>query len=138
VETEVELDSGQSFVIAGLLDRQTTESFSKVPGIGSLPVLGKLFQSKSVTRNHTELLILITPEVVRPIPAGQPLPGVEGREVRPSFDVNSTVRQPGLDKTGPVPVHPPLDSVPIEKFLEPPKKIPPVSPVPAAIPGSGS
>ena len=69
VQTEVEFESGQSFVIAGLLDNQTTESFSKVPGLGDIPLLGKLFQSKSLSRNHTELLVIITPEIVRPIPA---------------------------------------------------------------------
>ena len=74
MQTEVELESGQSFVIAGLLDNQATESLSKVPGIGSIPVLGKLFQSKAITRNNSELMVMITPEIVRPIPAGQKLP----------------------------------------------------------------
>src|SRR5207248_6265857 len=71
VQTEVELESGQSFVIAGLLDNQTRDSFSKVPGIGNIPVLGKLLQSKITTRNNSELLVIITPELVRPMPAGQ-------------------------------------------------------------------
>jgi pilus assembly protein CpaC len=115
VQTEVELESGQSFVIAGLLDRQTTESLSRIPGIAYIPVLGKLFQSKTVNRANSELLILITPEIVRPIPAGQPLPEVEGRE---------STRQPGLPKTGPVPVHPPSDQIPIET-LNTPRKAPP-------------
>ena len=56
VETELELESGQSFVIAGLLDKQTTDSFSRIPGLGSIPILGKLFQSKSVSRNNSELM----------------------------------------------------------------------------------
>ena len=74
VQTEVELESGQSFVIAGLLDNQTTEVLSKIPGIASIPVLGKLFQSRTMSRNNSELLVLITPELVRPIPAGQKAP----------------------------------------------------------------
>ena len=76
VQTEVELESGQSFVIAGLLDRETTETLSKVPGLASIPVLGKLFQSQARSRHNTELLVLITPEIVKPIPAGQPLPTI--------------------------------------------------------------
>ena len=67
VQTEVELDSGQSFVIAGLLDSHTTENLSKIPGISNIPLLGKLFQSRSVTRNNSELLVIVTPEIVRPI-----------------------------------------------------------------------
>ena len=46
VQTEVELESGQSFVIAGLLDNQTTENLYKIPGLGNIPLLGKLFQSQ--------------------------------------------------------------------------------------------
>ncbi len=134
VQTEVELESGQSFVIAGLLDKQTTDSLLKVPGIGSLPVLGKLFQSKAVSHNHSELLVMITPEIVRPIPEGQPLPDIDNRELRPSVDRNSSVRQPGMDKTGPVPVRPSSDSLPVETLTAPPKKTPPA---PAA-PNSGS
>ena len=122
VQTEVELESGQSFVIAGLLDRETTENFSKIPGIGSLPVLGKLFQNKSTNRTHSELLVLITPEIVRPIPAGKPVPDVGGREFVPRFDVGTSLRQPGLDKTGPVPLTFTPDSIPIE-LLAPPKKV---------------
>jgi pilus assembly protein CpaC len=136
VQTEVELESGQSFVIAGLLDKQTTDSFSKIPGIGSLPVLGKLFQSKSVARSNSELLILITPEIVRPIPAGQPLPDIDNRELRGSAGANSSVRQPGIDKTGPVPVHAPPVSLPIETLTAPQKK---TQPAPVAPPsGTGN
>lgn len=122
VQTEVELESGQSFAIAGLLDRQTTENLSKIPGIGDLPLLGKLFQSKSINHSNTELLILITPEIVRPIPAGQPLPDIAGREPIRSFGSSTPVRQPGINQTGPVPVHPPSDSLPIEVLTPPPKK----------------
>ena len=74
VSTDVELESGQSFVIAGLLDNQTTENLSKVPGISAIPVLGKLFQTKVASKSNSELLVIITPEVVRPIPVGQPTP----------------------------------------------------------------
>ena len=73
MQTEVELESGQSFVIAGLMDNRMTETISKIPGLASIPLLGKLFTSKAISRNNSELLVIVTPEVVRPIPAGQPL-----------------------------------------------------------------
>ena len=76
VQTQVELESGQSFVIAGLLDNTITESLNKIPGIGDIPLLGKLFQSRARTRNNSELMVLVTPELVRPIPAGAALPDV--------------------------------------------------------------
>lgn len=117
VQTEVELDSGQSFVIAGLLNNQTTENFSKVPGIGDIPILGKLFQSKSVTKNHTELLVIITPEIVRPVPADKPVPNLTFSV--PQLSPGSVpLYQPGIDQTGPVPVTPPADSMPMEVLIK--------------------
>ncbi len=74
VQTEVELASGQSFAIAGLLDNRLTETLNKIPGLGDIPLLGKIFQSKSESRSRSELLVLVTPEVVDPIPAGTPGP----------------------------------------------------------------
>ena len=66
-ETEVELKDGQSFGIAGLLDRRTTIQMSKIPGIGDIPILGELFKSKSVNLQNTELLVLVTPVIVDPV-----------------------------------------------------------------------
>lgn len=74
VKTEVELANGQSFVIGGLLDNTETETFEKIPFIGDIPILGKLFQSMQRTKNNTELIIIVTPVIVPPIPAGQPIP----------------------------------------------------------------
>jgi pilus assembly protein CpaC len=74
VNTEVELKDGQSFVIGGMLDNSETESFQKIPFLGDIPILGKLFQSMTRTKNNTELMVIVTPEVVAPIPAGQDLP----------------------------------------------------------------
>jgi pilus assembly protein CpaC len=74
VSTEVELEDGQSFAIAGLLDNRVTQSFSKIPGLGDIPVLGKLFQSRQVNKNNTELIVLVTPEIVRGIHSGQSIP----------------------------------------------------------------
>jgi len=66
-ETEVELRSGQSFGIAGLLDKRTTALLSKMPGIGDIPILGQLFRSKSITQTNSELLVLVTPVIVDPV-----------------------------------------------------------------------
>ncbi|MDR3700269.1 MAG: pilus assembly protein N-terminal domain-containing protein [Candidatus Sulfopaludibacter sp.] len=132
VQTEVELESGQSFVIAGLLDTQTTETLSKIPGIGDIPVLGKLFQSKSISRNNSELLVLITPEIVRPIPAGEQPPGLEFKTPFLPFLGPGEPRQPGMQTTGPVPVHPPSESLPFEQLLQMQRPLPPGASTPPA------
>jgi pilus assembly protein CpaC len=74
VNSEVELSEGQSFAIGGLLDQRETKSFQKIPFIGDVPILGKLFQSISTNKTNTELIVIVTPEIVNPIPAGAPLP----------------------------------------------------------------
>ncbi len=76
VETQVELGNGQSFVIGGLLDDRLNETIDKIPGLGDIPLLGKLFQSKARTRNHSELLVIVTPEIVRPIEPGEAPPDI--------------------------------------------------------------
>jgi len=65
-DTTVELASGQSFAIGGLLQSNTTDIVSQVPGIGSIPVLGKLFSSSNYQNNKTELVIMVTPYLVEP------------------------------------------------------------------------
>jgi pilus assembly protein CpaC len=69
-ETTVELGSGQSFVIAGLLQNNLTTNVSRYPGLGSIPVIGALFRSQSFRRNQSELIIIVTPYIVRPVTAG--------------------------------------------------------------------
>ncbi len=71
VESEMDLSDGQSFAIAGLVDDRVTKILSKVPGIGDIPVLGQLFRSTSFSKSKTELLILVTPRVVKPLSPGQ-------------------------------------------------------------------
>ncbi|MEZ5691079.1 MAG: type II and III secretion system protein family protein [Rickettsiales bacterium] len=63
----VELGSGQTFVLAGLLRNDTSNNLSKVPGVGDIPVLGALFRSQRFQSSQTELVILVTPYIVRPI-----------------------------------------------------------------------
>jgi pilus assembly protein CpaC len=64
-ESEMDLRDGQSFAIAGLLDNRVTELLERIPGIGSIPILGKLFQSRSITKSKNELLIVVTPRIVQ-------------------------------------------------------------------------
>jgi pilus assembly protein CpaC len=66
-QATVELGSGQTFVLAGLLRNDTTNNISKFPGAGDLPILGALFRSQSFQNNQTELVILVTPYVVHPV-----------------------------------------------------------------------
>ena len=68
-ETTVELGSGQTFAIAGLLQNNVTHDVSKVPGLGDIPVLGGLFRSDRFQRDESELVIIVTPYLVRPITA---------------------------------------------------------------------
>ena len=64
-ETEVELRDGQTFAVAGLLDNTVTETMSKIPGLGDIPILGLLFRSQAYQKNQTELVVMITPHIVR-------------------------------------------------------------------------
>jgi pilus assembly protein CpaC len=66
VETTVELASGQSFAIGGLLQDNMTDSVSRLPGLGNLPVLGKLFSSQDYENKRSELVVIVTAYVVRP------------------------------------------------------------------------
>ena len=65
-QTQVELYSGQAFAISGLLREDNTRNLRKVPGVGDVPVLGGLFRSKSFRKGQTELLIVVSPVIVRP------------------------------------------------------------------------
>jgi pilus assembly protein CpaC len=77
VESDMSLTDGQSFAIAGLMDNRVTEQMQKIPGIGDIPILGKLFTSKSLNRSKNELVIVVTPHVVHPIVPGQPTPNLK-------------------------------------------------------------
>jgi pilus assembly protein CpaC len=65
-ETEFELQDGQSFVIAGLLDNRVTSITSKIPGIGDIPILGDLFRSKNLQKSNSELMVLCTVHRISP------------------------------------------------------------------------
>lgn len=70
-ETSVELGSGQSMMIGGLLSNKASNTIQKMPGAGDLPVLGALFKSTSFTKGETELVIVITPYLVKPVNDGE-------------------------------------------------------------------
>ena len=65
-ETEFELQDGQSFVIAGLMDNRVTDIYNKIPGLGDIPILGNFFRSKSALKSHSELMVLCTVRRVSP------------------------------------------------------------------------
>jgi pilus assembly protein CpaC len=64
-ETEVELQNGQTFAIAGLMNNTVNSTMQKIPGIGDIPILGWLFRSRAYQKNQTELVVMITPTIVR-------------------------------------------------------------------------
>ena len=66
-QTSVDLKSGQSFMIAGLLQSQNDTATQRIPGLGRVPVLGALFSSKAYQRRETDLVIIITPFLVKPM-----------------------------------------------------------------------
>lgn len=71
-ETEIELRSGQSFAMSGLLDHRTIENLSSMPGLSGIPIVGKLFTSRSYTHSVVELVVLVTATVVDPLTVSAP------------------------------------------------------------------
>jgi pilus assembly protein CpaC len=69
-ETTVELGSGQSFMIAGLMSANAQNTLDKAPGVGDVPILGNLFRSRQFRKGETELVIIVTPYLVKPVDAG--------------------------------------------------------------------
>ena len=63
-ETELELNDNQTFAVAGLMNNNVTSTLQKIPGIGDIPILGALFKSKAAQKNQTELVVMITPQIV--------------------------------------------------------------------------
>jgi pilus assembly protein CpaC len=100
-ETDIELAEGQTFVVAGLLDNRETESYSKIPGLGDLPILGTLFKSREIRQNRTELVMLVTPETTRPLNPGEaaPLPVFPGKFLVP---INPAAKGPSVAPATPV------------------------------------
>ncbi|MGH7087023.1 MAG: type II and III secretion system protein family protein, partial [Acetobacteraceae bacterium] len=78
-DTTVELGSGESFALAGLLQNTSTQTISKVPGLGDLPVIGALFRSNQFQHGESELVVIVTPYLVKPVETrlADPLTGFE-------------------------------------------------------------
>ena len=95
-KTGVELRDGQSFALAGLLDNNETRSISKIPGLGDIPILGNLFKSSSFQKNETELMFIITADLVKPVNSDE-LPQMKGID--------------GLRNGSPLGVEPPGDGL---------------------------
>jgi len=97
LETTVELSSGQSFAIGGLLQSNTSDLLAMLPGLGQLPILGKLFSNKNYQNNKTELVVIVTPYLVQPTDPGRLLQPIDS-VTRPSNDIEfSLQRILGLD-----------------------------------------
>jgi pilus assembly protein CpaC len=99
-DTTVELASGQSFAIGGLLQTNTTDIISQVPGLGSIPILGKLFSSTNYQNNKTELVIIVTPYLVEPTDPAKlrtPLDAL----MSPSSDIEYSFRRESGDASTP-------------------------------------
>src|SRR4029078_7564917 len=84
--TSVELRDGQSFAIAGLLDNISQNDTDAIPVLSSLPIIGPLFKNKSKRQEQTELMVLITPRLVRPLDPDEvpPLPTNSDQFLKPS------------------------------------------------------
>jgi pilus assembly protein CpaC len=83
-ETEFELQDGQSFVIAGLMDNRVTDIYNKIPGLGDIPILGNFFRSRSLQKSNSELMVLCT--VHRISPSSEPAAGP--KDPKPFLDTN--------------------------------------------------
>ncbi len=118
VQTEIELDEGQSFAIGGLLDNRTTQLLSRLPGLGDIPLFGKLFRSREVKKTNTELIVLVTPEIVHPIPKGAPLPDLKypAPFLEPNTS-NTPPRTPAIDVTA-LPAKPAPPAIPVEQLIK--------------------
>ncbi len=117
VNTEVELGDGETFVIGGLLDNNETESFEKIPFLGDIPILGKFFQSKSTNRTNTELIVLVTPEMVAPLAAGVATPSLKYPAKFLPQNSNIPMTTPDAKTAANTPGAAPA-SIPVEKMIE--------------------
>ena len=70
-ETEVVLRDGESFAIAGLIDNRVVQTLNRISGLGDIPILGYFFRSRSTRKSTDELLVVITPRFVKPVPASE-------------------------------------------------------------------
>ena len=89
-ETEFEVQDGQSFVIAGLIDNRVTDIYNKIPGLGDIPILGNFFRSKSAQRSKSELMVLCTVKRISPNTESPVLP----KDPQPFMDKDKFDKRP--------------------------------------------
>jgi pilus assembly protein CpaC len=120
-ETEIELRNGQTFAIAGLLNNQMQSTMQKIPGIGDIPILGYLFRSRVANKEQTELVVMITPEILSPDSTGVTntlprtpdtfMPPVTERQAKPPLPPAFTpAARSQADATAPAPAVAPKDA----------------------------
>jgi pilus assembly protein CpaC len=117
VNTEVELKDGESFIIGGLLDNEESQTFEKIPFLGDIPILGKFFTSMTRTKSNTELIVIVTPELVAPIPAGQALPQLKYSVAFMPPNSNIPMNTPDAKTAENTPKTAPT-SIPVEALIE--------------------
>ena len=104
-ETTVELGSGQSFMIAGLMSNSAQNALEKAPGLGDIPILGNLFRSRSFRKGETELVIIVTPYLVKPVDAKDiklPTDGFRSAsELQQLIGYRESTGQSGVQRPGP-------------------------------------
>lgn len=107
-ETTVELGSGQSFMIAGLMSNNAQQTINKAPGVGDVPILGNLFRSRSFQKGETELVIVVTPYLVKPVSDGDirlPTDGFRAAsEIEQILGYREHAGQSGVQRSGPTAV----------------------------------
>jgi len=87
-ETTIELGDGESFVISGLVSNNLKANVDKVPGLADIPIIGAFFKSVSYDRDERELIMIVTPHLVKPLARGAKLPALPGEkydDYRPGF-----------------------------------------------------
>jgi pilus assembly protein CpaC len=96
-ETEVELRDGQSFAIAGLIDNEAQDDVAAMPILSQLPIIGNLFKSKGERKERTELLVIVTPRLVRPLNPDEvpPLPTLPSRFLPAGDDIGEQLQGGG-------------------------------------------
>ena len=114
-ETEVELNDGQTFAIAGLMNQTMNSTMQKIPGIGDIPILGLLFRSKGAQKNSTELVVMITPEI---LPNNSPgvtpnLPRMPESFLPPSTQGKTPIPPPAFRSDNTQPADPVADATPV-------------------------
>jgi len=104
-ETEVELRDGQSFAIAGLIDNTSQSDLAAIPILSQLPIIGNLFKTKAERQQRTELLVLITPRLVRALDPDEvpELPTLPGRFLPPGDEIGQQLEGGGGVVDAPVP-----------------------------------